>query len=488
MYRVSESPDAPTRRAPAGRRAAGRPARAAVAPHALARGPPAAPAPAPADRARRAGRADRRRRRDRLGGARRERATAARRRRRRWRRARRRPDQPRGLRRRRPRRRRRSRRPRRPRRPRPPSSRSAGSATPRRAPSTACRPTTGAPCSPHEDQLRRPDLMIANLEGTYSTPGPSKCDGQDSSVCYAFQAPPSYVTALPWAGIDMVSVANNHSYDYLQARLRPDHRGADRPPTSSTPAARRRVDRDRGERRARGGRRVLAVLVEPERQRHPGGARSSSPRPPSKADVVVVLMHAGAEGADKIHTPTGAESAFGEARGDSRAFAHAVRRRRRRPRAGLRTARDPRHRALQAPPDRLLAGQLRRLGQLRHRRQPEPVGAADREARREGAHPQRALALAATSAARACPRSTAATRPPTSCTTCPPRTSPRPTSWTRRGGSRPRWGAPRTDGGRALAERGASLQAAHRVVSSGNAVARSEAHRPAPCTRGGARR
>ena len=45
---------------------------------------------------------------------------------------------------------------------------------------------------------------------------------------------------------------------------------------------------------------------------------------PRKADVVVVLMHAGAEGADKIHTPQGPEVAFGELRGVVRAFAHAA--------------------------------------------------------------------------------------------------------------------------------------------------------------------
>jgi hypothetical protein len=35
-------------------------------------------------------------------------------------------------------------------------------------------------------------------------------------------------------------------------------------------------------------------------------------------------MHAGAEGADKTHTPKGVESAFGEFRGSPRAFAHAM--------------------------------------------------------------------------------------------------------------------------------------------------------------------
>ena len=40
-----------------------------------------------------------------------------------------------------------------------------------------------------------------------------------------------------------------------------------------------------------------------------------------QADIVVVFLHAGAEGADKQHVPRGPESAFGEYRGNSRHFA-----------------------------------------------------------------------------------------------------------------------------------------------------------------------
>ena len=43
-----------------------------------------------------------------------------------------------------------------------------------------------------------------------------------------------------------------------------------------------------------------------------------------RADVVVVLMHAGAEGSGQTHTPRSTEFAFGENRGRPRAFAHAV--------------------------------------------------------------------------------------------------------------------------------------------------------------------
>ena len=86
-----------------------------------------------------------------------------------------------------------------------------------------------------------------------------------------------------------------------------------------------------------------------------------------EADIVVVAMHAGAEGSGAMHVPHGTETFLGENRGDSRRFSHAVDRRRRGPRGRLGPARDPRHGALPRPADRLLARQLRRLQEFRHR-------------------------------------------------------------------------------------------------------------------------
>ncbi|HJW75918.1 MAG TPA: CapA family protein, partial [Thermoleophilia bacterium] len=171
-------------------------------------------------------------------------------------------------------------------------------------------------------QLRRPDLMIANLEGTYSTPGPSKCDGSTSGLCFAFQAPPSFVQALPWAGIDVVNLANNHSYDYFA-------RGLDQ---TQRALARVRVDR------AGMPEQVTVVTVRGVRVAVVGfspyswnadvndipAATTLVRRAAARADIVVVLMHAGAEGADRTHTPRGSEVAYGELRGDPRAFSHAV--------------------------------------------------------------------------------------------------------------------------------------------------------------------
>ena len=39
---------------------------------------------------------------------------------------------------------------------------------------------------------------------------------------------------------------------------------------------------------------------------------------------MIVIIHAGAEGADRTHTPRGTEYYLGEDRGDARAFAHAA--------------------------------------------------------------------------------------------------------------------------------------------------------------------
>jgi hypothetical protein len=170
--------------------------------------------------------------------------------------------------------------------------------------------------------LSKPDLMIGNLEGTYSTAGPSKCAGSSSGTCFAFQAAPSYAKALAWSGIDLVNVANNHSNDYLtrgflqtQAALKAVGVAYAGLPNKITIVNVRGV-------------RVAVMGFSPYPWSAPLNdipvAAALVRRAAASADVVIVLMHAGAEGADRIHTPNGPESAFGENRGNVRAFAHAV--------------------------------------------------------------------------------------------------------------------------------------------------------------------
>jgi hypothetical protein len=169
------------------------------------------------------------------------------------------------------------------------------------------------------DQLRAPDLMIANLEGTYSTGGPSKPGGANS---FSFQAPPSYAQALPWAGIDLVNLANNHSNDYLARGLTQTTQALQKVGVAYTGLPGQvTVVSVRGVRVAVLG---MAFSIGSANVNDIPAARRIVSRAAQKADLVVVLMHIGAEGADKIHTPHGTEWAFGERRGDPRAFAHAV--------------------------------------------------------------------------------------------------------------------------------------------------------------------
>jgi poly-gamma-glutamate capsule biosynthesis protein CapA/YwtB (metallophosphatase superfamily) len=165
------------------------------------------------------------------------------------------------------------------------------------------------------------DISLGNLEGTLATGGSSKC-GPDSSDCFAFRAPPSYSAALKRAGFTIMNLANNHALDFGEQGR------------SETIGALRRVGL-----RFTGRPGEIAVLRQ-------GGTKVAfvgfAPYPwaqslldieeavdlvrkaDRKADVVVVTMHAGAEGADQQHVRPGPEWFLGEPRGNVYAFSHAV--------------------------------------------------------------------------------------------------------------------------------------------------------------------
>ena len=62
------------------------------------------------------------------------------------------------------------------------------------------------------------DVVLGNLEGTLSTGGGSKC-GPRSTDCFAFQTPPSYARWLAQAGFTVMNLANNHAYDFGRGGL-----------------------------------------------------------------------------------------------------------------------------------------------------------------------------------------------------------------------------------------------------------------------------
>jgi hypothetical protein len=164
-----------------------------------------------------------------------------------------------------------------------------------------------------------PDIMVGNLEGTFGQGGSSE---RDSAISYSFQAPPTNAKALTWAGFDIVNVANNHTDDFSASGMRSTRRALKSVgiaytglPGQITVVKRRGV-------------RVAFIGVAPYPWSQSIADVSGTARlvrsARSKADVVIVLMHAGAEGAGEVHTPKGAERAYGEFRGAPREFAHAM--------------------------------------------------------------------------------------------------------------------------------------------------------------------
>ena len=170
--------------------------------------------------------------------------------------------------------------------------------------------------------LHHADITLGNLEGTLSTGGGSKCGGVGSGDCFAFQAPPSIAGELRTAGFRLVNQANNHSLDYGRsgraqtiAALRRAHVAYTGLPGEIT------VLHTDGARVAFVG---FAPYAYDANLLDIRAAQSLVRRARKAAPYVVVIIHAGAEGAAALHTPGGSEYYLGENRGDARAFAHAV--------------------------------------------------------------------------------------------------------------------------------------------------------------------
>jgi poly-gamma-glutamate capsule biosynthesis protein CapA/YwtB (metallophosphatase superfamily) len=169
--------------------------------------------------------------------------------------------------------------------------------------------------------LRRADIAIGNLEGTLSSGGKSKC-AKNRASCFAFQSPPRSAALLRAAGFDDLNLANNHAFDYgasgeqqtLRALAHYRLRWSGRPGQVTLINA-------HGVRVA-----VLGFAPYPWAQSllDIPAAQSLVRRAAARADLVVAVLHAGAEGVAHQHVPSGTEYYLGENRGNERRFAHAL--------------------------------------------------------------------------------------------------------------------------------------------------------------------
>ncbi|WP_219014036.1 MULTISPECIES: CapA family protein [unclassified Streptomyces] len=183
-------------------------------------------------------------------------------------------------------------------------------------------PDDGASFFDPVEELLTGDVVLGNLEGTLTTGGSSKCDSIEGPNCFAFRVPPSYGHLLKKAGFTAMNTANNHIDDFGAEGRRETFaalRSANLLYTGRLGQI--TVQRVRGIR-------VALIGFAPDHGANDitdiPAARQLTARAAKMADIVIVTMHAGAEGSDRTHVEPGTEYFLGENRGDGYRFSHAV--------------------------------------------------------------------------------------------------------------------------------------------------------------------
>ncbi|MBW2704081.1 MAG: CapA family protein [Deltaproteobacteria bacterium] len=166
------------------------------------------------------------------------------------------------------------------------------------------------------------DVAFLNLEGVFADELPQTKCGPKSKSCYSFRMPTRYVAALKHAGIDVVSNANNHAMDLGPA-------GMDLSLRTLDAAGIAHASRYGDEARLRVKGLTVAVLAA-----HSGSCCLNVNRIDEvvaairkadiEADLVVLSVHAGAEGYKARHVPGKLEMGYGEERGDVKKLARAA--------------------------------------------------------------------------------------------------------------------------------------------------------------------
>jgi len=161
-------------------------------------------------------------------------------------------------------------------------------------------------------------VVVGNLEGTLTLGGPAKCGSVLVVTCYAFRSPPRYARNLRRAGFTVMNQANNHANDFGavgQGSTRTALRGVGIAETGL--AGQFATVRVNGIRVAILG---FAPYTWANRSDLLADVRAMVRRAAARADVVVVNVHAGAEGRGAQHVHPGTEYYLGENRGDVVAF------------------------------------------------------------------------------------------------------------------------------------------------------------------------
>ncbi|MEU7871207.1 CapA family protein [Dactylosporangium sp. NPDC049140] len=168
------------------------------------------------------------------------------------------------------------------------------------------------------------DFQMGNLEQVLTDDtGVGKCSADNAGkTCFAFRTPPAYVQNLTDAGFKMMNMANNHAYDFGPVGYKNSQKTLDGAGIKYTgwPG-----DISIGE--AKGVKIAVigfASYTWSNLCSDLDAAEKIVKEAATKADLVVVQVHMGAEGSDKTHAKNETEMFLGENRCNPVAFTHRV--------------------------------------------------------------------------------------------------------------------------------------------------------------------
>jgi hypothetical protein len=166
----------------------------------------------------------------------------------------------------------------------------------------------------------RHGIGFGNLEGTLTTQTANKCGGSSGGTCFAFRNPPHYGRYLAAADFSILNDANNHSHDFGSAGLSQTIHAIHAAGMKQTGLPGQfEIVRSNGVRVAFVGFAPYSTTADLLRL---DAAKALIHKASQHASVVVVYMHAGAEGTGEQHVTGHEETYLGEDRGNPKRFAH----------------------------------------------------------------------------------------------------------------------------------------------------------------------
>ncbi len=176
---------------------------------------------------------------------------------------------------------------------------------------------------PFDKILKQADVAFGNLEGAFLDQGDLEKNCKDTTKCYAYRMPNRYIHAIDTSGFDLISLANNHTFDfgdtavyntmYLLDAIGVAYAGALTHPDTII---------------LRKGIRIGFIAFAPNKGCvdivNIKDAKQRIRKLDRESDIIVVSFHGGAEGAQHNKITRKTEEYYGENRGNVYAFSHAM--------------------------------------------------------------------------------------------------------------------------------------------------------------------